>query len=45
MRTILPLIAGERTDHRAVFEEFAKALAAALMRRRPGTARIRAVKP
>jgi hypothetical protein len=44
MRTILALIAGERTDHRAVFEEFAKALAAALMRR-PGTARIRAVKP
>ncbi len=44
MRTILALIAGERTDHRAVFQEFAQTLATALMRRRPGTARIRAVK-
>jgi hypothetical protein len=45
MRTILALIAGGRPDHRAVFEEFARGLATVLLRRRPGTARIRAVKP
>jgi len=44
MRTMLALIAGQRVDHRAVFEEFARGLANVLMRRRPGTARIRAVK-
>ncbi len=44
MRTMLALIAGQRVDHRTVFEEFARGLANVLMRRRPGTARIRAVK-
>jgi hypothetical protein len=42
---MLALIAGQRVDHRAVFEEFARGLATVLMRRRPGTARIRAVRP
>jgi len=44
MRTMLALFAGQRVDHRAVFEEFARGLATVLMRRRPGTARIRSVK-
>jgi hypothetical protein len=43
MRHILALLRGPGADHRAVFHDFAHGLAAVLMRRRSGRARIRAM--